>query len=174
MLRPVHGLVLLLPLLAQNPARASCFGAGFSQVSFGNYHYVLLPAGPEGTDDSLVGRFWQLGTPALNQGNCDETNWLHRCGTDCTIVSDGPAFYVDGDLQNMPCSPACPQGEMVLLLEDRAPYGEFVVARVDDPPVRQFDFSLSFAKSPSAPRNDKTEAARRRARALIVSGAGSE
>ena len=41
-------------------------------------------------------------------------------------------------------------------------------------PSRQSPRRVSLAKTPSAPRNDKTEAARRRARALIVSGAGPE
>jgi len=77
----------------------------------------------------------------VNQGSCDETNWLHRCGTDCTVQSDGPAFYIDGDLQSMPCNPGCPQGEMVLLLEDLASYGEFLAARVDESPGSLFDYS---------------------------------
>jgi hypothetical protein len=139
--RPVHGVALLLFLIALGPARANCVPIRFSQIASANYHYVLLPAGSQGTDDSLVGRFWQAGTPAVNQGNCDETSWLHRCGTDCTVVSDGPAFYIDGNLDSMPCNPGCPSGEMALLLEDLAPYGEFLVARVDETPGRLFDFS---------------------------------
>ncbi len=141
MLRPVHGLALLLLLIPLSPARANCVPIRFSQIASGNYHYIFLPAGSPGTDDSLVGRFWQAGTPAVNQGNCDETHWLIRCGADCTVVNDGPTFYIDGNLESMPCNPGCPGGEMAVLLEDRAPYGEFLVARVDESPGRLFDYS---------------------------------
>lgn len=139
--RLICGLALLFSLVALSPARANCFQDRFSQVASGSYHYVLLPAGSVGTDESLVGRFWQFGDPAVNQGACDESNWLHRCGTDCTVQNDGPAFYVDGQLGNMPCNPGCPRGEMVILLEDRAPYGEFLAARVNESPTSLFDFS---------------------------------
>jgi hypothetical protein len=139
--RSVHSLALLLPLIALGPARANCYPIRFSQIASGSYQYVLLPAGSQATDDSLVGRFWQAGTPTVNQGNCDETNWLRRCGTDCTVQSDGPAFWVDGDLGSMPCAPGCPQGEMVLLLEDLVSYGEFLAARVDETSGPLFDFS---------------------------------
>ena len=139
--RFICGLALLFSLVALSPARANCFQNRFSQVASGSYHYVLLPAASVGTDESLVGRFWQFGDPAVNQGTCDESNWLHRCGTDCTVQNDGPAFYVDGELGSMPCNPGCPHGEMVLFLEDRAPYGEFLTARVDESPTALFDFS---------------------------------
>jgi hypothetical protein len=141
MLRPVHGLALLLLLIPLGPARATCIPIRFSQIASASYHYVLLPAGSPGTDDSLVGRFWQAGSPAVNQGNCDETQWLVRCGNDCTVVSDGPAFYIDGHLESMPCNTGCPGGEMAVLLEDRASYGEFLVARVDEMPSQLFDYS---------------------------------
>jgi len=139
--RPICGLALLLPFIALSPARANCSQIRISQIASGSYHYVLLPAGSQGTDDSLVGRFWQLGAPGVNQGTCDETNWLRRCGTDCTVQNDGPAFWVDGALGDMACTPGCPEGEMVLLLEDRASYGEFLAARVDESPGSLFDFS---------------------------------
>ena len=140
--RPIHGLAIALTLVALSPARANCFATRFSQIASGSYHYILLPAGSQGTDDSLVGKFWQAGSPAVNQGSCDETNWLQRCGSDCVVQNDGPAFYVDGILDNMPCAPGCPRNEMVLLLEDRAPDGEFLVARVEETPGSLFDFSL--------------------------------
>ncbi len=71
---------------------------------------MLLPAGSAGTDESLVGRFGQFGAPAVNQGACDGTNWLHRCGDDCTVKNDGPAFWVDATLGKMLCNPGCPRG----------------------------------------------------------------
>jgi hypothetical protein len=141
--RSIYGVAFLLPLIALSPARANCYPTPirFSQVATGTYHYVLLPAGSQATDTSLVGRFWQLGNTAVNQGDCDETNWLHRCGTDCTVQSDGPAFWIDGDLESMPCNPGCPSGEMVVLLEDLNYYGEFLAARVDESPGTLFDYS---------------------------------
>jgi hypothetical protein len=141
MLRPVHGLALLLPLFALGPARASFDLLRFSQIASGNDHYVLLPAGSQGTDESLVGRYWQVGAIAVNNRDCDETNWLYRCETDCPPAGEGTAFYVDGVPQVMPCTTESPHGEMVLLLEDLAYYGEFFAARVDESPSLLFDFS---------------------------------
>ena len=144
MARPIRALVFLLPAFATcAPARGSCFPQiQFSQVASGNYHYVLLPSNSQATSASLVGRFWQAGAPAVNQGTCDETPWLQRCGSDCVIQSDGPAFFVDGNLGTMQCASGCPQGQLVLLLEDRQGAGGiFLAARVDETPGPLFDFS---------------------------------
>lgn len=144
MARPIRALIFLLPVFATcAPARGSCFPQiQFSQVASGNYHYVLLPTNSQATSASLVGRFWQAGAPAVNQGTCDETPWLQRCGADCVIQSDGPAFFVDGNLGTMPCASGCPQGQLVLLLEDRQGAGGiFLAARVDETPGPLFDFS---------------------------------
>ena len=143
MARPVRALVFLLPALATcAPARGSCFPQiQFSQVASGNYHYVLLPTNAQATTASLVGRFWQGGSPSIDQGSCDETSWLFRCGTDCVVQSDGPAFWVDGNLATMSCPSSCPDGEMVLLLEDLSSGGGvFLAARIDETPGL-FDFA---------------------------------
>jgi hypothetical protein len=137
---PLRALVFLSLVATLTPARAACFPqVPFSQIQTGNYHYVLFPSSSPATADSLVGRFWQAGTPAANQGTCDETQWLVRCGADCTVQSTGPTFYVDGLLGGMPCTAACVDGEMVLLLEDRSRI--FLAARVDETPGPMFDFS---------------------------------
>ena len=143
MLRFARPLAFLLPIIAAvDPAHASCYPlTPFSQVATGNYHYVFLPEGSLATSDSLVGRFWKAGSPALNEGTCDESVWLQRCGNDCTVQSSGPIFWVHGVMGAMPCTSACFDGEMVLLIEDRISSGEFLVARVDESPGPIFDFS---------------------------------
>jgi hypothetical protein len=136
--------VAFLPLLAAlSPARASCFPQiHFSQVATGAYRYVLFPEGTPATPVSIVGRLWQPGLYAgTNQGTCDETHWLIRCNDDCA-PHPGPAFYIDGLLGGMACTSGCPDGEMILLLEERGSGGGlFLAARVDESPGSLFDFS---------------------------------
>jgi hypothetical protein len=126
---------------AQTTTQANCFPAvEFSQIATGNYHYVLFPAGSPATAESIVGRFWQPGQyTGTNQGSCDETFWLTRCGEDCTIQSTGPVFYINGTLGGMSCDSGCPDGEMIVMLEERG--GLFLIARVNETPGPMFDFS---------------------------------
>jgi hypothetical protein len=134
-------LAFLAPFSA---AQAACFPQiQFSQIATGTYRYVLFPSGTPATAESIVGRFWQPGQYAgTNQGTCDETHWLTRCDTDCTVQSTGPAFYINGNLGAMPCTSGCPDGEMVVLLEERGfSGGLFLVARVDETSGPMFDFS---------------------------------
>jgi hypothetical protein len=140
MLRSIGRLLLLVPLIVLvRPVRATCFST-FSQVASGNDHYILLPDGSRATTDSMVGRFWQAGAPTVNQGTCDESNWLWRCDSTCTVQSTGPVFYLDGEIAAMACTTSCPTGELVVLLEDRVTFGEFLVARVDES-MSVFDYS---------------------------------
>jgi len=135
----------LVLLAASTAARGACFPpVPFSQVETGSYHYVLFPAGTPATAESIVGRFWQPGHYAgTNQGTCDETQWLVRCGADCTVQTGNPVFYVQGTLGAMSCTSGCPDDEMVVMLEERTGSGAglFLVARVDESAGPIFDFS---------------------------------
>jgi len=142
--RAVTAVALLL--LATGPARANCFPPkSFSQIGLQFSQYVLSPSRATATTDSVIGRFWQPGArQTTGEGTCDETRWLTRC-YDCTPDHTGPVYYVDGVLGQMPCFSGCPQGSMIVLLQDRVPQagGLFAVGRVTEIPsgVPRFDFS---------------------------------
>ena len=133
---------LVLPTLAP----ANCFPPkSFSQIGLQFSQYVLAPETAQATPGSVVGRFWQPGIRvSTNEGTCDETKWLTRC-YDCNLPHPGPVYYIDGVLGQMPCFSGCPSEDMIVLVQDRVPYGGglFAVGRVDEIPggVPRFDFS---------------------------------
>jgi hypothetical protein len=93
----------------------------------------------------MIGRFWQPGVRvSTNEGTCDETKWLPRC-YDCTPDHDGPVYFVDGILGQMPCFSGCPAGAMIVLLQDRKYLGGglFAIGRVTEiaSGTPRFDFS---------------------------------
>jgi len=135
-----------LVAVAVRPVQANCFPPKtFSQVGLQDSYYVLAPENSVATTTSVIGRFWQPGErTSTGEGTCDETRWLTRC-YDCTPDHEGPVYYVDGVLGDMPCFSGCPTGSMIVLLQDRTASagGIFAVGRVTELTggVPRFDFS---------------------------------
>ena len=147
MIRGIPQLVAAtIALVAPTHAPANCFPPKpFSQIGLQFSQYVFLPAEAEATPTSVIGRFWQPGfRVSTNEGTCDETRWLPRC-FDFPVEHDGPVYYIDGILGDMPCLAGCPNSEMIVLLQDRIPGrgGIFAAGRVNEFPgsVPRYDFS---------------------------------
>ena len=136
----------VIALAVPAAARANCYPVKpFSQIGNQLSNYVLFPENAQATPGTVIGRFWQPGMRfSTNEGSCDETRWLTRC-YDCPVPNHGPVYQVDGVLGDMPCLAGCPDGEMIVLLQDLVPNvgGLFAVGRVTEIPgsYPRFDYS---------------------------------
>ena len=137
MLPTTRNLAVGLAIVAATEASATCYPP--KQVTqFGETanHVVVFPAGTPTTSQSIVGRFWQPGQYAsTNEGACDESSWL---------IPSGPAFSLYGFVGTAECPSGCPEGEMILLLQDAgASSSVFAVARMTESSgYALYDFSL--------------------------------
>lgn len=136
------GMVFVAAALCPHAASASCLGQTFSQFSpSSGYHYVDFPASATKNTFQMIGRFWSPGAYATTgEQGCDEAHWLTPC-TGCP----GP-YAIDGTFGEMGCTSGCPDGEMIVLIQDRSTDGTdafFAVGRVDATPsaVPDFDFA---------------------------------
>lgn len=134
--------IVAATLLSAPAASASCIGQTFSQINYtgpGRYHYVDFPPTATRTWTSIIGRFWSPGQyGSTGEQGCDESRWL--------IPYPSPRYYINGTFGAMGCTSGCPDGEMIVLLQDKSTNGAeayFAVGRIDETAsqVPAFDFS---------------------------------